>query len=147
MKIYCEHNAVTPELRAFSRDGRITLVHFPFDPDSQMRRISTLAAMPSDAQWRDLNTTWDEVTWVWDDFKGSEHRREIIRMVGPANRRDALHVDSAYKSRCAAFATRDPHMLDHKAELEALLGIRVFNPFTDREQLRRFIEAGAEGVD
>jgi hypothetical protein len=142
MKIYCEHGALTPELRAFQRDGRIALVHFPYDPGSQARHISP-SAMPSDAQWRDLNTTWSELTRPWDDFKGSEHYQEIIRIVGPANRRDALHVDSAYKSGCAAIVTADTDILAHKAALETLLGLRVFHPVIDGDKLHRFIEADA----
>jgi hypothetical protein len=69
MKIYCEHGALTSELRAFSRDGRIELGHFGYDPDSRTRYISP-SATPSDAKWRDLNTTWDELTGTWDDFNG-----------------------------------------------------------------------------
>lgn len=142
MKIYCEHGALTPELCAFQRDGRISLVHFLYDPGSRARHISP-SATPSDAQWRDLNTTWSELTRPWDDFKGSEHYQEIIGIVGSANRRDALHVDSAYKSGCAAFVTADTDILAHKAKLETLLGLRVFHPVIDGDKLRRFIEAGA----
>lgn len=120
MKIYCEHGALTSELRAFQREGRIVLVHFPYDPGSRTRHISLLAT-PSDAQWRDLNTTWSELTWPWDAFKGSEQHQEIIRIVGPANRRDALHIDSAYKSGCAAIVTADNDISGHKAEFETLL--------------------------
>ena len=110
LKIYCEHGAVTPMLRASSRDGRIELVHFPYDPGSRTRHISP-SATPSDAQWRDLNTTWDELTEAWEDIKRSEHHQEIIRIVGTANRRDALHVDSAYKSAVGAFDSLSPPRL------------------------------------
>lgn len=140
MKIYCEHGALTPKLRAFQREGRIVLVHFLYDPGSRTRHISP-SATPSDAQWRDLNATWSELTRPWADFKGSEHHQEIIRIVGPANRRDALHVDSAYKSGCSAIVTADTDILAHKAELETLLGLRVFHPVIDGEELHCFIEA------
>lgn len=144
MRIYCEHGALTSELRAFQRDRRIELVHFPYDPGSRTRHISHLAT-PSAAQWRDLNTTWSELTRPWADFKGSEHHQEIIRIVGSANRRDALHVDSAYKSGCSAIVTADTDILVHKAALEALLGLRVFHPVIDGEELHCFIEAGDGG--
>lgn len=145
MKIYCEHGALTSALRAFQRNGRIELVHFPYDPGSRTRHIAP-SATPSDAQWRDLNATWSELTRPWDNFKGSEHHQEILRIVGPANRRDALHVDSAYKSGCAAIVTVDTDILAHKAELETLLGLRVFHSVIDGTELHRFIEAGAGGV-
>jgi|SRR5437667_8193573 len=138
MKIYCEHGAVTADLRGLQRDGRIELVHFPYDPESRARAISPSTA-PSDAEWRDLNTTWDEMTGTWDDFKGSQHLLEIRRIIGAANRRDALHVDSAFKTGCAAIVTVDRDILDHKNELEALLGLRIFHPDNDKENLHRFV--------
>jgi predicted nucleic acid-binding protein len=138
MKIYCEHGAVTADLRALQRDGRIELVHFPYDPESRARAIAP-SATPSDAQWRDLNTTWNELTGTWDDFKGSPHLPEIRRIIGAANRRDALHVDSAFKTGCAAIVTVDRDILDHKDELETLLGLRIFHPDNDKDELRCFI--------
>ena len=138
MKIYCEHSALTADLRALQREGRIELVHFPYDRESRTRHIAP-SAMVSNAQWRDLNTTWDELTGTWDDFKGSEHLNEIMRIIGPGNRRDALHVDSAYKTGCAALVTVDTDIQDHQRELEALLRLRNFHPENDREELRRFI--------
>lgn len=133
MKIY----ALTGDLRALRRDGRIELVHFPYDPGSRTRHIAP-SATASDAQWRDLNTTWDELAGTWDDFAGSAHLPEIIRIIGPTDRRDALHIDSAYKTGCVAFVTADSDILDHKGEL-ALLGVRFFHSDRDSEELRRFI--------
>ena len=138
MKIYCEHSALTADLRALQREERIELVHFPYDPGSRTRHIAP-SAVASGAQWRDLNTTWDELTGTWDDFKGSEHLSEIMRIIGPGNRRDALHVDSAYKTGCAALVTVDTDILDHRSKLEALLRFRIFHPENDKEELRRFI--------
>ena len=139
MKIYCEHGAVTADLTTRQRDGRIELVHFPYDPESRARAVAP-SATPSDAQWRDLNTgSWDALTGSWADFEGSPHLPEIRRIIGAANRRDALHVDSAFKTGCAAMVTVDGDILDHTAELEALLGLRIFHPDRDKEALRRFI--------
>ena len=107
MRIYCEHSAVTSEFRAFSRDGRIELVYFPYDPGSQTRRISPSC--------------------------------DVGRLQG-------LYVDSAYKSGCAAIVTVDTD-IDHKAELEALLRLRVFHPVIDGKELYRVIEPSAGGVN
>ena len=138
MKIYCEPGALSKELRALQREGRIELVHFPYDPDSRSRAIAPSAVL-SDAQWRDLNTTWDELGGTWEDLKGSEHLNEILRIVRPENLRDALHLDSAYKTGCAVFVTVDRDILDHKEDLEKLLSIRIFHPVRDKAELDRLI--------
>jgi len=142
MKIYCEPGALSKELRAHQHAGRIKLVHFPYDPDSRSRAVAPSAVL-SDAQWRDLNTTWEELGGTWEDMKGSEHLTEISRIVDPSNRRDALHLDSAYKTGCAAFVTVDRDILDHRDELEQLLSIRIFHPELDKTELDRFIAAAA----
>ena len=143
MKVYCEHGALTPTLKALQRARRIELIHFPYDAGATTRHISPTAAV-SNAQWRDLNVkNWDGLAHVssWDDFEGSEHFLRIQSIVGASNRRDALHVDSAYKSGCAAFITRDKDdILSRRDQLEALLPIRFFHPDDDAAALRRFIE-------
>lgn len=145
MKIYCEHGALTADLRALQREGRIELVHFPYDPDSRARHIAP-SAVVSSAQWRDLNVTWGELRGTWDDCTGSEHLSEIMRIIGPGNRRDALHLDSAYKSGCAAIVTADNDILDHKSNLGVLLGLRIFHPQHDNDALHRFIVERSHAV-
>ena len=76
-----------------------------------------------------------EMTWA--DFKGSEHFSEIRRIIGSANRRDALHVDSAYKTGCVAMVTVDGDILDHKTEIEKLLPLIIFHPVNDDRRLMR----------
>jgi hypothetical protein len=139
MKIYCEHGAVTADLRALQREGLIELVHFPYDPQSRARPIAPTAT-PSDAQWRDLNVSWAELTGTWDDFAGSQYLPEIHRIVGPENRRDTLHVDSAVKTGCVAMITVDRDILDHRNELEALLGLKFFHSTNDKHEFRRFVQ-------
>jgi hypothetical protein len=142
VKVYCEHGALTPKLRALQRERRIELIYFPYDPDSLTKHISPTAAV-SDAQWRDLNVKdWSGLAHVrtWDDFKGSEQLTEIQNIIGPSNRRDALHVDSAYKSGCRVFVTTDGDILNHRERLGVLLGIRFFHPEQDAEALSKFIE-------
>lgn len=145
MKIYCEHSALTADLRALQREGRIELVYFPYDPYSRARDIAP-SAVASNAQWRDLNVTWGELSGTWADCTGSEHLSEIIEIVGRQNRRDALHVDSAYKTGCAAIVTADRDILDHKSELEVVLRLRIFHPEHDKDALRRFIVERSQAV-
>lgn len=128
LKIYCEHNALTPQIRRLRHLGRIEVLHFPYDRDSTFRQVSR-QALPSDAQVRDLQCTIDELGDVRiGDFVGSEHLEAIVRIVGLTNRRDALHVDSAYRSGCQCIVTGDSDIWSKASELELLLGLRVFRP-------------------
>jgi hypothetical protein len=117
MKVYFEHGALNRALRSLQRAGKITLIHFPYDPDSRSNPISAIA-MPSAAQYRDLNVRYDELGHCrYDDFVGSPMLSKIREIIGRENRRDALHVDSAYKSGCRAFVTQDRDILDRAREL------------------------------
>lgn len=140
MKIYCEHGGLTPALRELQRAGKITLIYFPYDPGSRPRAIKRIA-IPSAAQYRDMNLTYGELKGTYGDFNGSEMLPRIIEIIGPSHRRDALHVDSAHKSQCQAFVTRDTDILKHSARLEQLLGIRVINPDTDHQALLKLLDA------
>lgn len=140
IKVYCEHSALTKAVRNLQKQGLITLLHFPYDPDSRSRTLSTLA-IPSEAQVRDLNLSYSELPGSFDDYSGSEHYRAILTVVGPANRRDALHVDSAFKSGCSLFLTRDSDILRCREELTALLGILFLHPDHDQERLLAIVSA------
>jgi hypothetical protein len=142
-RIYCEHGALTSELRELQRLGRIELVHFRYDPDSASGKIAPTAT-PSAAQWRDLNVSWGELKdmgTTWADFTGSQHLNKILEILGASNRRDALHVDSAFKDGCLAFVTGDKGILKHRECLEELLGLRFFDPISEVAALREFIDA------
>ena len=92
--------------------------------------------MPSAARSRDLNVRYDELGYCrYDDFVGSPLLSKIREIIGRENRRDALHVDSAYKSGCRAFVTQDRDILDRARELGALLGIRFLHPDCAHDQL------------
>lgn len=134
MRVYCEHGALTVEIKAWARTGRIELVHFPYDPDSHTRRILGIAE-PSNAQITDLNLPIKDLPGTIGDYKGSEHFEKILAILEREHRRDALHVDSAFKSRCAAFITRDSDILKHKVELLDLLGISFFDPDVELRDL------------
>jgi hypothetical protein len=134
-KIYCEHGSLTKNIRASCLRARVTLVHFPFDPGSQTSKIRSVAN-PSKAEIRDLNLPIKDLPGAIADYAGSHCWDEVLSIIGPSNRRDALHVDSAFKSGCVAFVTDDSDILEHKAQLEDLLGIRFFRPdeFSNLEQ-------------
>src|SRR4029077_20960084 len=92
------------------------------------------------AQYRALNLTYSELNCTSGDLSGSEMLPRIMEIIGPSHRRDALHVDSAYKSQCRAFVTRDTDILKHSEELERLLGVRVINPDTDHQTLLKLLD-------
>jgi len=140
MRVYCEHGALLPDLVTLQRQGVIELLHFPYDPDSRSQHLKTLA-VPSEARWSDLNIGWNEDGYTWNEHNGSQHLGEIRQILGPENRRDALHIDSAFKSGCRAFVTQDTHILKHRQCLEELLTIRFFDSNKDKEALLQFIHA------
>lgn len=144
MRVYCEHGALTSQLRALRRAGRIELVHFPYDPNSRSQYIIR-NAVPSEAQYGDLNLTYGEVLWTYGDFSGSNLLESIRAILGRDNRRDALHVDSAYKEQCDCFMTCDRGILSKRPELEKLLGVRFFNPNQDWEAFLGFLESSERG--
>jgi hypothetical protein len=138
MKVYCEHGGLSRALRSLQRNGYIELVHFPYDPTSGSSYIGA-ANTPSEAQLRDLNLPLSELPGSWNNYSGSEHLSEIREILGPQNRQDALHVDTAFKSGCSAFVTRDNGILVHRERLQAVLGIRFFHPDTDADELERYV--------
>lgn len=84
-----------------------------------------------------MHITWSEANLPWNEVRGSQHIDVIRQLVGTENRRDALHIDSAFKSGCAAFVTADNDVLSKQAELQAMLGVRFFHP--DEAALYEFI--------
>src|SRR5262245_21900541 len=144
IKVYCEHSAMSRDIRAIQRGGDIKLVHFPYDPDSRSRHIGDLA-MPSNAQIRDLNLQIMDLPGTVAEYSGSVHFATILYVLGLNNWRDALHVDSAFKSGCAAFVTVDSDILNQKSCLEKLLGVKFFHPVNDLKAFRLFVSdiAGA----
>ncbi len=119
-------------------------MHFPYDPNSRSRHISSIAK-PSNAQIRELNLPIKDLPGAIADYSGSDHFDEILSILGGEHRQDALHVDSAFKSGCSAFVTQDSDILKHKAQLEGLLGIRFFHPDAEFSDLEQFI-AGDSGA-
>jgi hypothetical protein len=139
VKIYCESGALTDRVRELGCSGHVELLHFPYDPASHSRKFSCVAA-PSHAQIRDLNLPISDLPDTLAGYLGSCHLDEILSILGSDNPRDALHVDSAFKSGCAAFVTPDKHhILENRTHLESLLGIKFFHPIDDISDLEHFV--------
>jgi hypothetical protein len=126
-RIYCEAGALTREIKKLGQSEGIALVHFPYDPGSHTRKHTDIA-IPSSAKIQDLNLPINDLPGVIADYSGSVHFAEVLSILGKQNWRDVLHVDSALKQGCLAFVTPDKgDIIEHKAELERVLGIRFFH--------------------
>jgi hypothetical protein len=139
-RVYCEQGAFRNELYQLQRDGHVELIHFPYEGKIKKKHEK---ALPSNAKLADLcHVPLAEAHWPLAECKGSGKLDKIRRILGPRTRRDALHVDSAYKSGCAAFLSRDSnHILAKSKELEELLGMRFFHPDAQWEEFLRFVNA------
>ena len=99
---------------------------FPYE---NKNKYTKNAGYPSSCTYKDLkNFTQDTLAETYDDYSESDKYREIVEVVGLANKRvDILHLDSAYKSRCKIFLTNDKDDIwSHKLKLEELLALRIF---------------------
>ena len=125
MKVYCEHGALTRELKRLEQEGRVTLLLYPYE--MRTKRIAALAE-PSDPTWEESNTAWEEEEGTWNDLLPSSKFKSILGIVGSANVRDAKHIDSAHKSGCQAFFSPDRHdIISNGQLLEKLLGIKFYH--------------------
>jgi hypothetical protein len=139
LTLYCEHGAFSPILGKYKKAGLVELFHFPRDPNSQSKRRFKMGT-PSHLPWADMTLPWTEYIHSWDNYRGSEHYDSILSIVGRQSKCDAFHVDSAYKTGCAALITRDCRdIVANRVALERLLGIRIFHPDRDKTELERFI--------
>ena len=113
-------------------------MHFPYEGDS--RRIKTQAT-PSDLTTDSFYVTCDSEIKI-DQTLGSEKLADIRTIVGKDKTFDCWHLDSAYKSQCSCFLTRDKTDIVSKAKaLEALLGMRIFHSVDDWDSFLRYVSS------
>ena len=122
-EVYCELGAISPALRRLQHDKKITLVHYPFD-FALSSKVKPMAG-PS-GNWEDAGLKWEKNIHPWESFGGSAKLPEIVAIVGTDHWRDALHVDSAFKTGCICFVTEDTDILDVRDELQQLLELPIF---------------------
>lgn len=134
--VYCEHGAYDKRLSPLKAGNRIEIVHFPLETKS---RHTQIRPTPSDSTWEDMvNITWDNADFTWEGTEGSEIKSAICHLIGANNRRDADHVDAAYKHGCVCFLTNDRgDILSRKDQLKNLTGMKFFDL---GEEFDRFIE-------
>lgn len=126
MKIYCDNGACPSELKILQKEGKVTLVMFPYENKNKSIKETGL---PSKATWIDTkNFTWSTIPGAWGDYSESDKYKEIVNIVGLENKRvDILHLDSAYKTGCEIFITNDKDDIwMYRAQLEKSLNLRIF---------------------
>jgi len=67
---------------------------------------------------------------------------EIYEIIGrdSRNRRDGLHLDSAYKSDVAMFLTSDKgDIWNNRQALDNLLGFKIFHPTSELDVLKEYL--------
>lgn len=149
MRVYCDTGAYINGLTELERAGSISIHQFKYE--NRSRRIGK-GAVPSDLRYDDLkNYTYDEFgttevlsTLTYDQLGGINSRfTEIQEIVGPQNRTDAQHIDSAYMTGCKVFLTSDKGDIWSKREaLQALTGIRVFHIPSEWKEFLGYVRNG-----
>jgi hypothetical protein len=140
LRVYCERGAWRRELGQLERAGKVELTAFPYEGKS---RRTPLAATPSRVTCNETNVSCDSEILISDTVE-SEKYAEILEIVGRANELDVRHIDSAYKSGCAAFLTPDKDdIIAHRDELRRLLAMSFFHTRDDWNEFLRLI-AGEE---
>ena len=94
IKAYCERHVFRKKLKSLEKDGLIQLLHFPYEGTNRKVAETDTPSM----------ITADMTCWTADsmirisDMRESDRYSEVLRCVGGNNWRDALHLDSAFKS-------------------------------------------------
>jgi len=149
MNVYCDTGGFRKELREMELDGIIKLHQVKYE--NRNARIQT-GGFPS-------NLTYDDAFhYTYNDLKkdkffssvtGDEMRAamarsrysELLELVGPANKQDARHLDSAITTGCIAFLTSDWDDIASKKEtLLASFGLHVFHVTHDWQAFLSFVE-------
>jgi len=149
MNVYCDTGGFRKELREMELAGIITLHQVKYE--NRNGRIQN-GGFPS-------NLTYDSAFhYTYNDLKKDEFFRsvtfdemraaaassrfaELLELVGPANKQDARHLDSAITTSCVAFLTSDRDDIASKKEaLLASFGLHVFHVTHDWQEFLSFVE-------
>lgn len=130
IRVYCDTGGFRKELGTFQDKGIIELVMFRYENEN--KKISNNGE-PSLARWCDMkNYTWQTAPGSWSSYNGSDKYDALVKIIGSQNRQDVLHLDSAFKSGCSFFFTRDNRdILLKKEKIEKLLNIKIMHPDRD----------------
>lgn len=139
LKVYCDTGAYRPELAAFEQDGKVRVFQFKYENKNRRIRRKTKPSKPS---YKELNYTYEELSGLTYNDLGttSDKWKAIEILLGPNNRRDAKHLDSAYLEGCTIFLTSDKaDIVSRRGDIGPLLGITVLHFLDDWDRLLALI--------
>lgn len=138
IRMYLDNGASVKGFKEFH--NQCHFIVSPYDHESARRNdVKWELGIHSEVQSRDCNWPWKDDTQAWKDHSASPYLHEIYRIIGrdPRNRRDGLHLDSAYKSKVDMFLTSDKREIwNNRQELENLLGFKIFHPISELDILK-----------
>lgn len=138
IKVYCDTGAFRKELKSIQQ---VEVIVFPYE---NRNRKTKSTGIPSAAQFTDLgNFTWGTLPGTFGEYKGSDKYDAIEKIIGIQNRRDVLHLDSAYKSECDCFFTCDKNdIYKNRLTLSNLFNLRIYHPDEDWQDFLNFVKGG-----
>lgn len=139
IKVYCDTSGFRQGLKDLQNQGKIELVMFSYE---NKNRNITNSGKPSAATIGDLkNFTIGALPGTIGDYKGSNRFESLKEIMGEENRVDILHLDSAFKTGCLFFLTRDrKHIVSKREEIEKILGIKVVHSDDDWEKFNSYLK-------
>lgn len=149
LRVYCDTGAYVKLLGPLEAQGLIAVHQFKYENRSKRIRRG---AVPSDLRYRDLaNYTYDDLGKVevlkdltYKQLGGINSKfKELLEIVGHANRRDAQHLDSAQMTGCKVFLTSDKDDIwSNRESISLLTGLTVFHVQAEWDQFVAFVHCG-----
>ena len=115
-RVYCDTGGCNKELRSLEKNGDIEIFYYPYE---NKNKFIKQRSPPSRMTWGDMIDPWNENFYPWKAYSGSKKFIGLTRILSlNNNRKDILHLDSAYKSECHFFVTSDKvHIYSKRNEL------------------------------
>lgn len=155
MNVYCDTGGFRKELREMELAGNITLHQVKYENrNSRIQNGGFPSNLASD----------DSFHYTYDDLKrdgfyskvtgdqlrtaaASSRFQELLQVVGPSNKQDARHLDSAIATGCIAFLTSDRDDIASKKDvLRERFGLSVFHFTHDWEAFVSFVHCQQPNV-
>ena len=134
VKIYLDSGADISFFKSYHND--CDFCTFPYDLDHRRKKPpKPRVAFPSEALLDDCHIIWNETDFRFDDFSASPVYGAITSIVGPDNRRDILHLDSAHKEQVDLFLTSDKDDIWSKRNLiEQLVCFKIYHTASEQTE-------------
>jgi hypothetical protein len=116
VKVAVDQGTDLPKLKSLEAQGKVTL-HQVGDLEQQFRGVQPQGRAGG----------YGRSGYGGPDMYANEKFAEVVKVVGPENRKDAEHVYAAYLNHCDYFVTGDSDFISggRREKLERLLGLKV----------------------